>query len=186
VPTATRSRQVSPPAGGHPAATRPTATLPNQPQPAAPSQATGGSPPSVGASSPQGAVTAFYDDVASHRFADAASLWSPSLKLSDPPSVYIDQRFANTRSIWVDGVSLQGSNPPYATVGVRVTETVGPAGATQVFTGSWQLVQQNGRWLLNWPNLQSVSSAELMVQTISQGEGQGNGKAKGHGKHGQD
>jgi hypothetical protein len=78
----------------------------------------------------------------------------------------IDNRFADTRSIYVQ-INHSTVDPASgtATVAVRVTEQT--SSGVQVFTGTWQLIQSNGKWLLNAPSLNptSDSSAQSLVQS---------------------
>lgn len=96
----------------------------------------------------------FYSAIGEHRFSDAASLWSPSLRQAMAPSQYINDRFAPTQSMSVDRIQVLGVDPAAgtATVAVSLTET-DSGNVVRHIHGTWQLVQQNGSWYLNWPNL---------------------------------
>lgn len=138
----------------------------------------------AGAGTPQDAVIKFYTDIGYHRFAAARQLWSPALQQKDPPSIFIDQHFANTQSIWVNPVSLLHMDPVSgsALVGVRITETDAPDGTSRQYSGSWELVRQNGRWFLNQPDLHQIAVAPPTV--AARPPGHEKGPAKDHGKHG--
>lgn len=96
-------------------------------------------------------VNAFYQAVSSHQFGVAASLWSPALKAADPPSVYIDQRFAATQRIGVTGSRVVRDAAGSALIYVDVLEIAG--GQRHEWVGTWQLIQDRSQWLLNNPNL---------------------------------
>jgi hypothetical protein len=136
----------------------------------------------LGTSSPSQTVIRFYVDIGHHDFAAAAALWSPALRQADPPTEYIDQRFALTRFIWVDGVRVIQQDPAgrTATVAAHVTETLAN-GTGQQFTGAWRLVRLQGVWLLDRPFLhQSATPAP----TSAPGLPDGHKKAHDNGHHG--
>jgi hypothetical protein len=144
-----------------------------------------------GATDPVATVEQFYTDVAYHNFEAARSLWSSDLLQSCPSATCINQRFANTTYIRINGISLQSQSSATATVNVDLTETLA-SGTTNRYTGTWHLVTGSGGWLLDSPSLNAApagGSAEdgppAPPQAGKHGpkgdNGPGKHKAKGHG-----
>ncbi len=113
-------------------------------------------PPVVGPASPAQAVRTFYQYVNARQFAEAAALWSPRMRGAYPPAQNIDSRFAQTQTLTLsraDVVQVDAASGR-ATVAVRLSEVVGPAGSTREYAGNWNLVRGSSGWLLDDPNLQ--------------------------------
>jgi hypothetical protein len=104
-------------------------------------------------SGPSATVADFYTLVAAHEFDAAAQLWSPRMLADYPRRENLDQRFGATTSIQLRRSDLVSQNPGRATVTVDVVEVDAPA-AAQHFVGNWHLVQVDGTWLLDQPELQ--------------------------------
>lgn len=111
------------------------------------------SPPPVIQGQPTDAVVNFYRAVSAHQFDVAASLWTQQLQQRDPPSVFIDQRFAATDRMDVAAARLLSTGAGVASVYVDVVEVIG--GLNRRWVGTWQVVATPSGWLLNSPNLQS-------------------------------
>ncbi|MGH2442420.1 MAG: hypothetical protein ACRDFX_04585, partial [Chloroflexota bacterium] len=144
---------------------------------------------STGSGDPSSAVVNFYRLVATHQFTQAASLWSDSMRASFSPGVYIDKRFAQTRSIFVQTwrVTSLNRNAGTATVAVNLVEQRDPPLGTERWSGTWNLVLGSGGWLLDRPQLYAASSppgasnvAAFRPAGTHQEHGAGNGKAHGH------
>ena len=178
-PTAVPQRTAPPPtnvptaAPTHPAlaAVPPVATTkpapPNQQAP--PNQP---APDAVHAGNPQDAVHKFYDLVTHHQYAQAATLWSSSMKTRYPPSSNIYGRFDHTQHIDVriGNVSQQGRT---ATVDVTLAERK-TDGTVSGYAGTWNLVLGPSGWLLD--------SVDLGPTQISGGAG-ADQSAHDAGKH---
>jgi hypothetical protein len=148
------------PPTAEPALPTPTAAPPVPPVAPAGGAASAPPPPatpqlSAGADSPVTAVTGFYQLVGDHRFGEAATLWSPRMLASYPPTENITGRFARTRSLQVvkaDVVRLD-ERGGRAVVAVDVREATGPSTARWV--GNWYLVRGTRGWLLDQPELRA-------------------------------
>lgn len=103
------------------------------------------------AGDPTATVQAFYRAVSSHQFGAAASLWSAALKATEPPVVFIDQRFATTQQIALTGSRVLSHQAATAVIYVDLVELVG--GQQRHWVGTWQLVEGPSGWLLNSPDL---------------------------------
>jgi hypothetical protein len=106
----------------------------------------------AGASTPVQAVVSFYTLAASHEFEEAARLWSPRMRASYPPSVNIDERFADTRSLTVNAANVVAADESTATVAVNLTEVTGTPPAARQWTGTWRVIRGPTGWLLDQPN----------------------------------
>jgi serine/threonine protein kinase len=135
---------------------RATATVASTPAPTATSPPPSSAPTSGVAvalsslaSDPGEAVLSFYRLVSAHRFAEAAALWSPHLRVQDPPYTYINQRFQATRSIVITSYAytIDKANGT-AAADVQVLETL-DSGVPQAWTGTWNLVLGPSGWLLD-------------------------------------
>ena len=152
-PSATPTADASPPADAAPSIeASPTPNIVPAPAlapPAAPS------PPALTQTigQPTDAVVSFYRAVSAHQFDVAASLWTQQLQQRDPPSLFIDQRFAATDRIDVAAARLLSTGAGVASVYVDVVEVIG--GLDRRWVGTWQVVETPSGWLLNDPNLQS-------------------------------
>ncbi|HET9849958.1 MAG TPA: hypothetical protein VFR68_15590 [Candidatus Dormibacteraeota bacterium] len=125
------------------------------PAPALAPSAAPPSPPPVtqNIGQPTDAVVNFYRAVSAHQFDVAASLWTQQLQQRDPPSLFIDQRFAATDRIDVAAARLLSTGAGIASVYVDVVEVIG--GLNRRWIGTWQVVDTPSGWLLNNPNLRS-------------------------------
>jgi hypothetical protein len=103
----------------------------------------------TGADSPAGAVALFYQRVAAHDFDAAGDLWTDRMREQYPTDTYIDQRFANTRSIELLQDRLVGVGETTASVAVALLEV--DAGQTRRWVGTWRVVLTPGGWLLDQP-----------------------------------
>ena len=137
VPSATPAAD----AAGTPA---PAATLPPQPTPAPTAVV-------VALAQPDDAVAAFYRNVATGNFDAAYALWSDRMKATYPRAENLDRRFADTADITFSQLSVAQQGATSATVQANFTERY-DSGATREFIGYWELVQVNGRWLLDAPH----------------------------------
>ena len=97
------------------------------------------------------AVAAFYRNVASGNFDAAYALWSDRMRATYPRADNLDGRFAETASITFSRLNVAEQGARSATVQANFTETY-DSGATRDFIGYWELVQVNGRWLLDAPH----------------------------------
>jgi eukaryotic-like serine/threonine-protein kinase len=108
-------------------------------------------PPTSG---PAQAVVAFYGAVERHDWDTAIDLWSPSMQERYPVQEWLIDRFERTTRI--DITSLRtisvDQDAGRARVAVSLVEyrTVEPSPRT--FTGAWDLVRIDGRWVLNDPD----------------------------------
>jgi eukaryotic-like serine/threonine-protein kinase len=132
----------------------PTARPTPRPTPAPTPRPTPAPNPPVAASSPAGAVAAFYDAVEHHRWSTAIALWSPRMQAQYPPQQWLIDRFAKTTRIDITSLATISINQDAGTarVAVSLTEyrTVDPS--PRRFAGSWDLVRSDGRWLLDQPH----------------------------------
>jgi hypothetical protein len=103
------------------------------------------------AGDPVASINRFYSAVTAHQFGAAASTWSPQMQAQYPPSIYIDQRFADTQYIGLTNSYLVSAGSGTAVIYVNVAETIG--GQHRLWVGTWQLVDTSSGWLLNSPNL---------------------------------
>jgi hypothetical protein len=100
---------------------------------------------------PMAAVDGFYQAVSAHQFGRATSLWSPAMQAAYAPSIYIDQRFADTQQIALTGQRIVSQEAGTAVVYVSLHEVA--AGQSRDWVGTWQLIQTPSGWLLNSPDL---------------------------------
>jgi len=110
--------------------------------------------PTTNASAPAAAVAAFYGAVEAHDWDTAIALWSPSMQERYPPQQWLIDRFERTTRIDItrlQTVSIDADDGR-ARVAVTIVEyrTVEPSPRT--FSGSWDLVLIDGRWLLDQPH----------------------------------
>ncbi len=105
----------------------------------------------VAVAQPNDAVAAFYRNVAGGNFDAAYALWSDRMKATYPRAENLDGRFAETASITFHQLHVAEQSGTNATVQANFTETY-DSGATRDFIGYWELVQVNGRWLLDAPH----------------------------------
>ena len=109
------------------------------------------------ASSPAGAVRAFYDALERHDFDRAAALWTSEMRLRYPPRQYIDGRFAPTTRIDLPRLSTISRTGATARVAVTIVEYRRNSSAPRRYEGVWDLVRRDGRWLLADPDLRQTA-----------------------------
>ena len=104
--------------------------------------------------SPTQTVFGFYQAVARQQFDLAAQHWSPRMRATYPPPVYLVDRFARTRQITVRraDVLFLDEAAGRAPVAVEVAETSSFPAFNRTWHGSWRLVRTPGGWLLDQPN----------------------------------
>ena len=100
---------------------------------------------------PEDSVAAFYGNVAAGNFDAAYALWSDRMKATYPRQENLDDRFDDTASITFEQLRLVDRTDGSATVQANFTETY-DAGSSRKFIGYWELVQVDGRWLLDEPH----------------------------------
>jgi hypothetical protein len=103
--------------------------------------------------SPSRTTASFYSLVAQHRFADAASLWTASMRNRYPPSEYIVNRFSGTTRIVLNRNQVVSLNEQAGTAVVAVDLTeYRTDGSVRRFVGSWDLVRTSAGWRMNDPD----------------------------------
>lgn len=171
--SATTTPQASPEQGVFPAPTslppvettpEPTAEPAPQPTPAppppaaAPTLAPAPPPPAaapVASNSPAASVVrSFYDLISQNRFDEAAALWSPRMQANYPPSTNIHGRFDRTRQIVIRAISAVPQNTGGTAVAIDILEVL-DTGVTRRWVGTWQMVWDGSRWLMDAPNLRA-------------------------------
>jgi hypothetical protein len=105
----------------------------------------------VAVAQPEDSVAAFYGNVAAGNFDAAYALWSDRMKATYPRQENLDDRFDETASITFHQLRLVDRTDGTATVQANFTETY-DSGGSREFIGYWELVQVNGRWLLDEPH----------------------------------
>ena len=70
-----------------------------------------------------------------------------------PPSEFIDQRFAQTHSLALNGARVVEQSADRAVVAVDLTEVIGSPPETRRWVGTWTLVRSGSGWLMDAPNL---------------------------------
>jgi serine/threonine-protein kinase len=134
-------------------AVRSTATLPPPTSAPPPAATVAGAPVVSTASGAVATVTDFYAAVAQHDFTRAAAQWSPRMQAQYPPAQFIDQRFAQTQSLRLNGARLVEGGTDRAVVAVDLAEVIGNPAETRRWVGTWTLVRSGSAWLLDLPNL---------------------------------
>jgi hypothetical protein len=163
--SATTTPQASPEQGVFPAPTSlpPVETTPEptpEPPPPAPAPTLAPAPPPaavvpVAPNSPAASVVrSFYDLITQERFDEAAALWSPRMQSNYPPSTNIYGRFDRTRQIVIRDVSPVPQNTSGTTVAIDILEVL-DSGVTRRWVGTWQMVWDGSRWLMDMPNLRA-------------------------------
>jgi hypothetical protein len=167
--SATTTPQASPEQGVFPAPTslpplettpQPTVEPAPEPPPAAPAPTLAPPPPPPAAApaapnSPAASVVrSFYDLITQNRFDEAAALWSPRMQANYPPSTNIYGRFDRTRQIVIRDVAPVATNTGGATVAIDILEVL-DSGVTRRWVGTWQMVWNGSRWLMDAPNLRA-------------------------------
>jgi hypothetical protein len=105
----------------------------------------------VAVAQPEDSVAAFYGNVADGNFDAAYALWSDRMKATYPRQENLDDRFDETAGITFHQLRLVDRTGGTATVQANFTETY-DSGASREFIGYWELVQVDGRWLLDAPH----------------------------------
>jgi hypothetical protein len=144
-PVATEGPPASPAASEAPSATASTVT---------PAATAGPIRAPASLSAPARSVWAFYDAAASHDWPTAISLWSTRMQTDYPPQEFLIDRFTPTTRIKITDIRTRAVDSGAGTARVSVSlieyRTVEPSPRT--FSGSWDLVLVDGRWLLDHPN----------------------------------
>lgn len=99
-------------------------------------------------------VRSFYELVQQKRYDEAAALWSPRMKANYPPSTNIYGRFDRTRQIVIRSISPVATNSGGATVAIDILEVL-DSGVTRRWVGTWLLVWDGTRWLMDAPSLRA-------------------------------
>jgi serine/threonine protein kinase len=97
-------------------------------------------------------VRSFYELIQQKRYDEAAALWSPRMKASYPPSTNIYGRFDRTRQIVIRSIAPIATNTGGATVAIDILEVL-DSGVTRRWIGTWQLIWDGSRWLMDAPSL---------------------------------
>jgi len=110
--------------------------------------------PPAPVSGPAAAVRNFYRAVETHDWDTAIDLWSPSMQRRYPVDEWLIGRFRRTTRIDITGLRTiyLDQDAGRARVAVSLVEyrTVEPS--PRGFTGAWDLVRIDGRWVLNDPD----------------------------------
>lgn len=101
---------------------------------------------------PAEAVAAFYGFVSKHDYPSAAALWSPRMQATYPPATNIWGRFDRTSQIYARSVRVTNIAGPRAALAVDIVETL-DNGTVRRYVGTWYLINNGGRWLLDQPVL---------------------------------
>ena len=99
-------------------------------------------------------VRSFYGLITQERFDEAAALWSPRMQANYPPSTNIYGRFDRTRQIVIREVSAVPQNTGGTAVAIDILEVL-DSGVTRRWLGTWQMVWDGSRWLMDAPNLRA-------------------------------
>ena len=134
-----------------PVVTVPPPPTPTPAPPAPPSLTPAPTAVIVAVAQPEDSVAAFYGNVADGNFDAAYALWSDRMKATYPRQANLDDRFDETASITFHQLRLVDRTDGTATVQANFTETY-DSGGSREFIGYWELVQVNGRWLLDAPH----------------------------------
>jgi hypothetical protein len=108
-------------------------------------------PAVVAVAGPADTVAAFYANVVDGAFDAAYALWSDRMRATYPREANLDNRFDDTAGITFHQLAVVGQGPGSATVQANFTETA-ESGSSMEFIGYWELVQVDGRWLLDEPH----------------------------------
>ncbi len=100
-------------------------------------------------------VRSFYELINQERFDEAAAHWSPRMQANYPPSTNIHGRFDRTRQIVIRDISPVPQNTGGATVAIDILEVL-DTGVTRRWVGTWQMVWDGSRWLMDAPNLRAA------------------------------
>jgi hypothetical protein len=100
------------------------------------------------------AVLDFYNAVAAHDWDTAIGLWSPAMQERYPPQQYLIDRFERTTLIDITRLRTisirEGAGLARVEVSLIEYRSVEPSPRT--FSGAWDLVLVDGRWLLDDPD----------------------------------
>jgi len=118
----------------------------------------------------------FYRLVSQQRFDQAAQLWTPQMRATNPPATEINGRFSGA-SLTVLAAQVTSQSNGQAVVSVDLLES----GGTQPgeIAGTWSVAYTSSGWLLSRPNLHPVSNGQAGNQQPSGQEHPG--KVHGHG-----
>ena len=105
----------------------------------------------VALAQPDDAVAAFYRNVTGGSFDAAYALWSDRMKATYPRQENLDDRFAETASITFEQLNVVSETRSSATVQANFVETY-DSGSSREFIGYWELINVEGRWLLDAPH----------------------------------
>ena len=144
-PTAVPAATPPPTAGPTPAPPTPAPPTPEPPATPTPTTVV------AALSQPEDAVAAFYEHVVDEEFDAAYALWSDRMKSEFPRAENLDGRFDETASITFTQLRTVGRDGNRALVQANFVEEY-ESGATREFIGYWEVVQVDGRWLLDQPH----------------------------------
>ena len=100
---------------------------------------------------PEDAVAAFYEHVVDEEFDAAYAMWSDRMRREFPREENLDGRFDETASITFTQLRTVARDGTRALVQANLVEQY-ETGATREFIGYWEVVQVDGRWLLDQPH----------------------------------
>ncbi|HET8776485.1 MAG TPA: hypothetical protein VFN76_02385 [Candidatus Limnocylindria bacterium] len=105
----------------------------------------------VALAQPDDAVASFYANVAAGSFDAAYALWSDRMKATYSRQENLDDRFAETASITFEQLNVVSQTRSSAVVQANFVETY-DSGSSREFIGYWELINVDGRWLLDAPH----------------------------------
>jgi hypothetical protein len=99
-------------------------------------------------------VLDFYDAAADHDWDRAIGRWSPSMQERYPPQEWLIDRFRPTTRIDVTRLRTLSvdRDANTARVAISLTEYRTAEPSPRRFSGAWDLVRRDGRWLLDDPD----------------------------------
>jgi hypothetical protein len=152
-PTALPTPVPTAPAVATPLPTVAPTTAPATPRPASPEPPATPVPTAlvVAVLEPGDAVAAFYGHVVDEEFDAAYALWSDRMKSEFPRDGNLDGRFDDTASITFTQLRTVARDGNRALVQANFVEEY-ESGAAREFIGYWEVVQVDGRWLLDQPH----------------------------------
>ena len=109
------------------------------------------------AAAPVEAVTAFYTAIAQRRLDGALQTWSPRMRATYPPGIYLYDRFAGTGQMTVRSAVVTSMDPAAgrATVAVELAESSSVPAFNRAWSGTWFLVRVGNAWLLDAPSFRA-------------------------------
>jgi hypothetical protein len=113
--------------------------------------------PVAPASDPRSTVTQFYDAIGAHDLQTAWGLLSPRFQSTQNYNTWTNG-YAQTRSAHVTDARVVDQSPGKATVSFTLMSVDDQNGKSvpKTFQGTWQLVQMDGKWRLDVPNITQV------------------------------